>query len=288
LRERGWFPAAKLADYLPSEEGIAVNSTAPMPTVYLPHGGGPAFFMDGPMGEMFAPMAEFLGSFDTLLPRTPTAILVVTAHWEAPVVTVTGGSSPELIFDYYGFPRETYELTYGAPGSPALAQQAATLLNAAGIDVTIDPGYGWDHGVFIPLKVMYPEAQIPVVAMSLRVGLDPSTHSAVGEALRPLRDQDVLIMGSGMSFHNLQRMANGARDSEVFDGWLDDVLVGDATQRAKYLSEWSTAPAGRASHPREEHLLPLMVASGAGSDQPGTKMWSGSVGDTRVAAWAFN
>jgi aromatic ring-opening dioxygenase catalytic subunit (LigB family) len=264
-----------------------MDATAPMPAVYLPHGGGPAFFMDGPMGDMFQPMAEFLASFDTLLPRTPSAILVVTAHWEAPVVTVTGATRPELIFDYYGFPRETYELNYDAPASPALAQQAAALLADAGIDVAIDPAYGWDHGVFIPLKVMYPDAQIPVVAMSLKVGLDPTTHIAVGKALRPLRDQDVLIVGSGMSFHNLQRMANGARDAELFDGWLNDVLVGNATQRAAHLAKWSSAPAGRASHPREEHLLPLMVASGAGSDQPGVKLWPGWVGDTRVAAWAF-
>jgi aromatic ring-opening dioxygenase catalytic subunit (LigB family) len=263
------------------------SSTAPMPAVYLPHGGGPAFFMDGPMGEMFQPMAEFLASFDTLLPRTPTAILVVTAHWEAPVVTLTGGTSPELIFDYYGFPRETYELTYPATGSPSLAQDAAKLLAKAGVPVEIDSAYGWDHGVFIPLKVMYPEAQIPVVAMSLRAGLDPNAHVAVGNALRPLREQDVLIVGSGMSYHNLQRMANGARDSDVFDGWLDDVLVGDASKRAKHLAKWSEAPGGRASHPREEHLLPLMVASGAGSDQPGLKLWPGRVGDTRVAAWAF-
>ncbi len=258
-----------------------------MPSIYLPHGGGPAFFMDGPMGDLFRPMAEFLASVDSLLPATPSAIVVVSAHWEAPVVTVTGGPRPELIFDYFGFPPETYELTYGAPGSPDLASSSADLLRAAGIDAVVDPGYGWDHGVFIPLKVMYPEADIPVVAMSLQAGLDPDRHTDMGAALRPLRDEGVLIVGSGMSYHNL-RMMDGAVPSTEFHRWLDGALAGDAAHRRAELARWSAAPSGRASHPREEHLIPLMVASGAGSDDPAAKLWAGSFGGTPVGAWAFN
>lgn len=258
-----------------------------MPAVYLPHGGGPAFFMTGPMADMFRPMGEFLASVHRLLPARPSAILVVTAHWEADVPTLTGAERPALIYDYYGFPKETYAIAYPAPGSPELAQQAAGLLRRAGIDAAVDPAYGWDHGVFIPLKVMAPDADIPVVAMSLQAGLDPDRHAAIGAALRPLRDGGVLIVGSGMSYHNLRQMGNGAAAAE-FDRWLDGALDGDAAQRRARLAHWSTAPSGRVSHPREEHLLPLMVASGAGGDAPGRKIWSGMVGPTAVAAWAFD
>ena len=257
-----------------------------MPSVYLPHGGGPAFFMDGGMGDMFRPMGDFLASVPALLPATPSAILVVTAHWEAKLPTLTGGRNPALIYDYYGFPKETYEITYPAPGAPALADKVAGLLRQAHIDAAVDPEYGWDHGVFIPLKVMYPGADIPVVALSLQAGLDPDQHTAIGVALRPLRDEGVLIMGSGMSYHNLRQMGNGAAAAE-FDGWLDQALGGDASHRRTQLARWPAAPSGRLSHPREEHLLPLMVASGAGSDTPGKKLWRGAIGPTAVSAWAF-
>ncbi len=258
-----------------------------MPAVYLPHGGGPAFFMADGMGDLFRPMGEFLASFQTLLPARPTAILVVTAHWEARVPTFSGGSKPALIYDYYGFPKETYAISYPAVGSPPLADKAADLLTRAGIEALVDPQYGWDHGVFIPLKVMFPQADIPVLAMSLQVGLDPDKHAAMGAALRPLRDEGVLIMGSGMSYHNLRQMGNGQAAAE-FDRWLGEALVGDAGQRRSRLARWAEAPSGRLSHPREEHLLPLMVASGAGGDAPARKLWSGAVGPTAVSAWAFD
>ena len=264
-----------------------MTTQTPMPALYLPHGGGPAFFMQGPMGDLFRPMGEFLASVDSLLPATPSAIMVVSAHWEAPVATVTSGAHPELIFDYFGFPPETYQLTYAAPGSPALAASAADLLRGADIDVRVDPAYGWDHGVFIPLKVMYPEADIPVVAMSLRAGLDPGHHTDIGAALRPLRDEGVLIVGSGMSYHNLRVMDDEAASTE-FHRWLDAALHGDADHRRQALSTWMTAPSARASHPREEHLLPLMVASGSGGDESATKLWAGRFGSTPVGAWAFN
>jgi aromatic ring-opening dioxygenase catalytic subunit (LigB family) len=257
-----------------------------MPSVYLPHGGGPAFFMQGGMGDMFRPMGVFLGAFPALLPARPAALLVVTAHWEAAVPTVTGGESPALVYDYHGFPKETYEITYPACGSAALANRAAALLRQGGIDATVDANHGWDHGVFIPLKVMFPDADIPVVAMSLKAGLDPADHVAMGAALRPLRNEGVLIMGSGMSYHNLRQMGNGPAAAQ-FDHWLDTALTGNAKHRRDHLCQWSDAPAGRQAHPREEHLLPLMVASGAGSDAPGRKMWSGLVGPTVVSAWAF-
>jgi aromatic ring-opening dioxygenase catalytic subunit (LigB family) len=233
-------------------------------------------------------MEEFLTQAHLQLPAKPTAILVVTAHWETNVVSFTGAEKPALIYDYYGFPQGTYALTYAAPGHPELANRAAALLRQAGIEAKVNSEYGWDHGVFIPLKVMFAQADIPVVAMSLKTGLDPAAHVAIGAALRDLRKEGVLIVGSGMSYHNLRTFGGGAQASEEFDAWLDWALDGDGAHRSTQLAKWSSAPSGRASHPREEHLLPLMVVSGAGSDQPAIKMWSGPAGETRISAWSFS
>lgn len=231
---------------------------------------------------------DFLRSIHSLLPAKPTAILIVTAHWETAIPSFTGGSRPGLIYDYYGFPPETYALQYTAPGQPALAEQAAGLLRQAGLPALVDADYGWDHGVFIPLKVMYPQADVPVVAMSLQASLDPELHCALGAALQSLRDEGVLIVGAGMSYHNLQNFAAAAPASHLFHDWLDTVLAGDRAARTQSLAQWASAPGGRASHPREEHLLPLMVASGAGSDLAARRLWRGAVGPSCLAAWAFD
>lgn len=161
------------------------------------------------------------------------------------------------------------------------------MLRSAGLRAVVDPARGWDHGVFIPLKMVFPDADIPVLAMSLKQGLDPLEHTRFDEALRPLRSDGVLIMGSGMSYHNLRQMGNSAAEIE-FDRWIEAALAGDAKHRQTWLAQWSRAPSGRVCHPREEHLLPLMVASGAGGDAPGRKLWSGAVGATPVSAWAFD
>ena len=261
---------------------------ASMPTLYIPHGGGPAFFMQGGMREMFQPMADFLSSINDFLPAKPTAILLVSAHWETVEVTLTSGARPQLIYDYYGFPEDTYSLTYPAPGCPGLAARAAGLLADAGIDCALDAQHGWDHGVFIPLKVIYPDAGIPVVAMSLQSDMAPAAHIAIGRALAPLRDDGILLIGSGMSYHNLNQFADAPVASSRFDNWLDMALAGSAAHRAEHLARWSRAPCARLAHPREEHLLPLMVASGAGSDLPATRIWEGSVGGSRISSWAFS
>lgn len=259
-----------------------------MPSLFIPHGGGPSFFMTGDRKARYQATEDFLSSIPSLLPATPKAILIITAHWEQDIPSFTGGTSPELIYDYYGFPPETYALQYTAPGEPTLAERAADLLQQAGYPSRVDAQYGWDHGVFIPLKVVFPEATIPVVAMSLQHSLDPNLHSALGAALSSLRDEGVLIIGSGMSYHNLGNFAAAAPASHAFHDWLDTALAGDWQQRAAQLAEWSNAPGGRASHPREEHLLPLMVASGAGSDLPARRLWRGEVGPSALAAWAFD
>jgi len=260
---------------------------ARMPSLFIPHGGGPSFFMTGERKNQYQATEDFLSSIQHMLPAKPEAILIITAHWETRIPSFTGGAKPELIYDYYGFPPETYELKYPAPGQPALAQRAAELIKQAGLPAEVDADYGWDHGVFIPLKVMYPEANVPVVAMSLHESLNPELHSHLGRALAPLRDEGVLIVGSGMSYHNLRQFSNYAQESHVFHDWLDQAVQGSWQERCDQLANWHLAPGGRASHPREEHLLPLMVASGAGSDLPGRVIWRGSVGPTCIGAWAF-
>lgn len=263
-------------------------TTSRMPAVYLPHGGGPSFFMAGERKQRYQATEDFLRSVPTLLPCRPTAILIVTAHWETAVPTFTGGIRPGLIYDYYGFPPEMYELQYPAPGDPGLAARAASLLREAAFPAHVDAEYGWDHGVFIPLKVMLPDADIPVVAMSLHASLEPTLHCGLGAALRPLRDEGVLVVGAGMSYHNLRDFAAGAPASYAFHDWLDAAVAGDWQQRTERLAHWRAAPGGRMSHPREEHLLPLMVASGAGSDEPGRVLWRGTIGPTCIGAWAFD
>ncbi len=256
--------------------------------MYLPHGGGPSFFMTGERKRLYQPTEDFLRGIRSMLPATPTAILIATAHWETAVPSFTGGRRPELIYDYYGFPPETYELQYKAPGHPELAERASALIQKAGYPAIVDPHYGWDHGVFIPLKVMFPDADIPVVAMSLHASLDPALHCELGAALRSLRDEGVLIVGSGMSYHNLRDFTAAAPASYEFHHWLDGALSGDWVERSQRLAQWSSAPGGRASHPREEHLIPLMIASGAGSDLAARTLWRGSVGPSSLAAWAFD
>lgn len=263
-------------------------STARMPAMYLPHGGGPSFFMTGERKRLYQPTEDLLRSIRGMLPASPAAILIATAHWETAVPSFAGGRQPELIYDYDGFPPETYALKYGAPGHPELAERACALIRKAGHPAVVDPHHGWDHGVFIPLKVMFPDADIPVVAMSLHASLDPALHCELGAALRSLRDEGVLIVGAGMSFHNLRDFSAAAPASHAFHDWLDSALCGGWVERSRRLAQWSAAPGGRASHPREEHLIPLMIASGAGSDLPARRIWRGSVGPSCLAAWAFD
>jgi aromatic ring-opening dioxygenase catalytic subunit (LigB family) len=244
-----------------------------MPSLYIPHGGGPSFFMTGERKQRYQATEDFLRNVQHLLPERPSAILIITAHWEAPIPSFTGGEHPGLIYDYYGFPPETYALEYQAPGLPALARKAADLLRQAGFPAQIDPDHGWDHGVFIPLKVMYPQADVPVVAMSLHDSLDPALHCHLGLALRALRDEGVLILGAGMSYHNLGHFVANAPASHAFHDWLDAALAGDWESRCQRLAQWSQ---------------PLMVASGAGTDMPGRVLWRGAIGPTALGAWAFD
>jgi aromatic ring-opening dioxygenase catalytic subunit (LigB family) len=249
--------------------------------------------MDWTMGpaNTWVAMGHWLAQIASTLPIEPQAILVVSAHWETQIVSVTGASTPALIYDYYGFPEHTYQLSYAAPGSPALAKEICGLLIASGIEAGLDPARGFDHGVFVPLKMMFPQANIPVVQVSLHHSLDPSLHMAIGAAIAPLRERGVLIVGSGMSYHNMSKLMSGEReikDSDQFDQWLSESCEMGSTERASRLCDWSNAPAGRSAHPREEHLLPLMVAAGAGGRRGGRRIFRDRVMGSTVAAFQFD
>jgi aromatic ring-opening dioxygenase catalytic subunit (LigB family) len=244
-------------------------NTKLMPVVFLPHGGGPMPLLNEPNHRS---LTAFLQSLGRELPR-PQALLVVTAHWESNEVAISNSARPSMIYDYSGFPPESYQFQYPAAGNPELAQTLYQLFKAANIPVRLDPQRGFDHGTFVPLMLMYPSADIPVLQLSLLHSLDPADHIAIGQVLAPLRAQGVLIVGSGMSFHNMQsffsRDTHTRERSRRFDDWLTQVVLDtpDYSVQQQHLIAWSQAPEARFCHPREEHLLPLHVCLGAAGEQ---------------------
>lgn len=237
-----------------------------MQIVFVPHGGGPLPLMGEPGHRA---MVEFMTALPAQLPR-PEAIIVVSAHWEERVATVLGAEHPPMLYDYYGFPPETYEITYPAPGHPALAKRVAALLSANKLPTHIDVERGFDHGTFVPLKLMYPDAEIPTIQLSLVAGLNPEIHLAMGRALRSLCDENILVLGSGFSFHNQRAFFGGNGDgsdpqNDAFQDWLIETCAGPLShsERENRLLAWEQAPGARYCHPREEHLLPLHVCFGA-------------------------
>lgn len=267
------------------------SPTSRMPAVFLPHGGGPWPFMDPPMGEpeALARLTTYLQGLKDLPPEPPRAVLVVSAHWEEPVPTVMTAEKPPLFFDYSGFPAHTYELTWPAPGAPTVAARVRELLGAAGIDSAEDATRGFDHGTFVPLMLTWPEADVPVVQLSLKRGLDPQEHLAIGRALAPLLDEGVLLLGSGMSFHNMQAFFRGGATerSRRFDDWLAETVALPQAERERRLVEWESGPEARFSHPREEHLLPLMVIAGAAGAAAGSAPYRDQLLGTRILAAHF-
>jgi aromatic ring-opening dioxygenase catalytic subunit (LigB family) len=266
------------------------TTQARLPVVYLPHGGGPWPFVElglGSRAERDA-LRLYLESVRDLPGQPPRAVLVISAHWEEPQPTVMSGANPPLLFDYYGFPPESYQLTWPAPGAPEVAQRVRQLLGAAGIEARDNPERGFDHGAFVPLKLTYPDAEVPTLQLSLKAGLDPSEHLAIGRALAPLRDEGVFIVGSGMSYHNMRGFGpQGRAASAAFDAWLGRAITSAPATREALLASWQQAPAARAAHPREEHLLPLMVVAGAAGDDPGRIAFHGTFLSTEISAHAF-
>lgn len=243
------------------------NTKTPSGSVlFISHGGGPLPLLgDGPHQEL----VENLRALASDIVK-PAAIVVISAHWEERHPVITSGENPSLIYDYYGFPKESYEIQYPAPGKPALAGKIFELLKKNGIDATLDEQRGFDHGVFVPLKIMYPGADIPCVQISLVSNLSPIDHIQIGKALSELVEDNVLILGSGFSFHNMTAFFSpptketGAMN-ESFEQWLIDTCANqelEESERELRLRNWESAPAARFCHPREEHLLPLHVCCG--------------------------
>ncbi|MFZ1938296.1 MAG: class III extradiol ring-cleavage dioxygenase [Terracidiphilus sp.] len=262
------------------------------PAVFLPHGGGPCFFMDWAWGpaDTWHKTQHFLEGLASTLPASPKALLVVSGHWEEPAFTASASPHPKLIFDYSGFPEHTYRLTWPAPGDPELANRVAQLLKDARLPSALSPTRGYDHGVFVPLKVAFPKADIPVVTLSLASSLDPALHIAAGRALAPLREEGVLIVASGMSFHNLGgyfRPETPER-ARAFDTWLTHAVELPAVERNTLLQNWRSAPFATYAHPREEHLVPLLVAVGAGGDAPGKRIFTDEPMNAAISAYRFD
>lgn len=252
------------------------------PTAFVPHGGGPWPVL--PLAPMTAQETSALKSYMqgiAQIPKeVPKTILVVSAHWEETEVTVNTNPSPELLFDYYGFAKEAYELQWPAMANEAQAATVLAALRNGNIPVAENTDRGLDHGVFIPLMLAYPTPCIPIVQISLKSNLDPSDHLEIGKALAPLRDQGVFIIGSGNSYHNLSKFFNAdaaaLSDANAFDSWLTEALAQDHKSRWRLLKEWQNAPAARRCHPREEHLLPLHVVVGAAGIDPCHTTWRGT------------
>jgi len=236
------------------------------PVLFIPHGGGPLPLL---RDENHQTLVNFLKEITPTL-GVPSTILIISAHWEEDEVSITSGTKPSLIYDYYGFANEAYEVEYPVLGDPVFANRIYNLLQESGFETKLDDHRGFDHGVFVPLKIMYPEAKIPCVQLSLLSNLDPESHIQIGKALSVLRNENILIVGSGFSFHNIQALISqktGIPDTmnEKFEQWLIETCTNknfSPSVRERRLIEWSNAPFARYCQPREEHLLPLHICAG--------------------------
>jgi aromatic ring-opening dioxygenase catalytic subunit (LigB family) len=259
---------------------------------FVPHGGGPMPLLNDPSHQQ---LIEFLSNKGRKIisENKPKAIILVTAHWEEAQPTISSAPQHELYYDYYGFPRETYNIKYPAPGHPEVAKQVFDLLKNAGFQPKLDPKRGWDHGVFVPLKLLVPEADIPIVQLSVLRSQDPESHIKMGQALAPLRDENVAIVGSGMTFHNMSELRKAFSGKQVnnaqFDQFLEDACTSAEPVRSQKLIEWEKAPGAHHSHPKDaaEHLIPLFVVAGAGGEAPGKRVldWSSALGSQAAYLW---
>lgn len=249
-------------------ENLKLNQSGPdirAQIIYFSHGGGPLPVL-GDAGHKA--MVDFMVQLPAQI-RKPDAIIVISAHWEEDIATVISAPSPPLLYDYFGFPPEAYSIKYSAPGNPKLAEKVADELRKKDIPAQLAEKRGFDHGLFIPLKLMYPRADIPAIQLSLLRSLDPGEHLALGRALQDLLTEKILVIGSGFSFHNMQAFSwqgnnNPDTANDAFQDWLIEVCCGPLSQsgREDQLANWQSAPNALYCHPREEHLLPLHVCQG--------------------------
>lgn len=293
-----WLAACTRKSRTPEPNMMNALSPTQMPVVFVPHGGGPWPFMDeaafGPESG-YAPLRSYLETLLTCAPTRPKALCIISAHWEAPRPTLLSGTAPPMLYDYSGFPKETYEVQWPAPGAPEVAKRARDLLSQAKIDCDLDPDRGFDHGTFVPMALSVPDADIPTTQLSLKAGLHPQEHLEIGRALAPLRSEGVLFVGSGMSFHNMRAFMAAVRGQDhealsqaaAFDGWLAETIALPAAERDLRLCTWSEAPGALACHPREEHLMPLMVVAGLAGDDVGRTRFRGELIGAPVLATQF-
>ena len=255
-----------------------------LPAIFVSHG-SPTL----PLEQ--SPAVDFLKGIGSALGR-PEAILIVSAHWDTARPAVSAAAKPETIYDFYGFPRELYRLHYAAPGAPQLAQRVVELLAAAGMETDIDPDRGLDHGAWTPLFHMYPQATVPVTQLSIQWREGAAHHVRLGEALRPLRDEGVLIFASGGATHNLRELSY-QRGNPVpqpwtveFNEWLADALL--ARRMNDLVAYREIAPFAVRNHPTDEHLIPLFVALGAGDPGGATKRLHSSIASGVISMDAYS
>lgn len=231
----------------------------PLPTLFVSHGAPTLAIEPGPAHHFLKTLGEELGR--------PASIVVLSAHFDAPVSTITASAAPGTIYDFGGFPEALYKITYAAPGNPDLANQISELLSAANIATRLDDNRGLDHGAWVPLSLMYPDAQVPVVQVSIDSRKDPAYHFRLGELLRPLRKEGVLIVGSGGATHNLPHALRASQEAPLVDWantfreWLAEAVEND--RRSDLADYYDVAPNALRNHPTQEHFLPLLCAMGA-------------------------
>ena len=249
---------------------------AKFPTYFISHGGGPWPYLKEEMKDTYSLLEASLKAIPRDLPAIPRAILMISGHWESKDFAVMSSPMPPMLYDYSGFPAHTYQVKYPAPGFPELALQVQSRLQAAGLPTRLDSARGFDHGSFVPMAVTYPNAEIPMIQISIHASYYPEIHLKLGRALSPLREQGVLIVGSGLSYHNLRSFGGPAakKASAEFDHWLNEVLVeAPNEQRSSQLKLWEQAPSARFAHPQADHLIPLLVAVGAAEHEKATRVY---------------
>lgn len=265
-----------------------------LPVYFIPHGGGPWHVMGNAMGDplSYGKLRDYLTRLGNTYKSEIKSILVISGHWEEQVPTVHFGTNPSMLYDYYGFPEHTYRLTWPAPGNPDLAERIEKLLHLNGFETKREFERGFDHGTFVPFMIAFPEANIPVVQLSLVNSLDPETHINMGKALESFREEGVLIIGSGMSYHNMRgfmsESSSAAGISKQFDDWLTQTVeINDTKKRNEMLINWENAPKARESHPRSEHLVPLFVVAGTTGSDKGSRDYSGLLMGINVSGYKF-
>lgn len=261
-----------------------------LPTYFISHGGGPWPWLKKEM-PFYDQLEKSLAAIPGALTEKPRAVLVISGHWEESDFAVMATAHPPMIYDYGGFPAHTYQVKYSAPGAPPdLVSRVETLIRDAGFATHLDLERGYDHGTFSPMVVIYPKADVPVFQLSIRADYNPEAHLRLGEALAPLREEGVLIVASGLSYHNLRAFGGAGRAPSLeFDKWLSETLALDPAARRLRLLDWREAPSALIAHPEADHLIPLMVAVGAAESEKATRVYHEDdfMGSLTVSSFKF-